>query len=341
MNEAIEVQFRRNGRRLRVKRQLPGGIEFDEADPIERTVGIEFSGATAATRMRMNSIRRIQGWDPGQFKLRMNVEDGSILLRGVTEHALPEGRYRVRMIVEEAGLPRTATADVDHDGRDTIAVDVQMDDRTVDVDLSDADAGVLDVLERSRVDGQAALDWVDDANRRPTRRACLLNLLASLRARPRVSEPLLPLVRDIFLVANDRMYARVDRSLLSRLQDLADSPDRPFYAEGRPHAAIHGRLLTELPEPPDVRARFLDLVSFRAEGKPSMQIVVAVPPPDLAHTYAEFDLDLGNPLQDLVGFFVHVGELLDGKPTNHLDMHRVLARSSAESFLYYSVVAAA
>jgi hypothetical protein len=71
-----------------------------------------------------------------------------------------------------------------------------------------------------------------------------------------------------------------------------------------------------MPEPPDVKSRFTDLTSFRAEGKPSMQVVVAVPPPDLAHTYAEFDLDLGNPLQDVVGFFVHLGELLDGKPTN-------------------------
>ena len=51
-----------------------------------------------------------------------------------------------------------------------------------------------------------------------------------------------------------------------------------------------------------------------------MQVVVAIPPPDLPHTYAEFDLDLANPLQDVLGFFVHMGELLDGKPTNHLDM---------------------
>lgn len=38
MNEFIEVTFRRGNKRLRVKRQVPGGIEFEEADPIERTV---------------------------------------------------------------------------------------------------------------------------------------------------------------------------------------------------------------------------------------------------------------------------------------------------------------
>lgn len=39
-NGHIEVEFRKpNGQRLRVKRQVTGGIEFDEPDPIERTVG--------------------------------------------------------------------------------------------------------------------------------------------------------------------------------------------------------------------------------------------------------------------------------------------------------------
>jgi len=71
-----------------------------------------------------------------------------------------------------------------------------------------------------------------------------------------------------------------------------------------------------------------------------MQIVIAVPPPDLPHTFADFDLDLGNPLQDVLGFIVHVGELLDGKPTNHLDMRRTLAKTKAAEFLNYSIVTA-
>ena len=93
-----------------------------------------------------------------------------------------------------------------------------------------------------------------------------------------------------------------------------------------------------MPEPVAVRARFSDLLSFRGEGKPSMQAVIAVPPPDLPHTYAEFDLDLGNPLQDVLGFIVHVGELLDGKPTNHLDLRKTLAKTKAANFLCYTVV---
>ena len=43
MDEFIEVSFRRKDRRLRIKRQVPGGIEFDEPDPIERTVGVQLT----------------------------------------------------------------------------------------------------------------------------------------------------------------------------------------------------------------------------------------------------------------------------------------------------------
>ena len=38
---------------------------------------------------------------------------------------------------------------------------------------------------------------------------------------------------------------------------------------------------------------------------------------DGAYHYADLDLDLGNSLQDLVGFFVHMGELLNPDRTDH------------------------
>ena len=66
-------------------------------------------------------------------------------------------------------------------------------------------------------------------------------------------------------------------------------------------------------------------------------MVIAIPPIGMPHTYAEFDLDLGNPLQDVLGFVTHVGELLDGKPTNHLDLRKTLAKGKAADFLYYTV----
>ena len=330
--------MRKKGKRLPIKRRTPGGIEFDEPDPIERTVGIGFDAGSDATRERMNSIRRLQGWEPGQFKLNVSVEDGCLMLRGVNEHALPEGLYKIRLEVEEAkALGGARTADVDHDGHAVVDVEIKTDDRAIDVDFTDADPSVRTVLERSTVDFMPAIEWLADANRRPTRQACLLNLLASLRARPSVRSPLVGLIHDVFFVSNDRAYAKVDRALQTALQDLALDPKKPFFEEGEPHAPIHGQLLERLPEPPEVKARFGRLLSFRSEGRPSMQVVVAVPPADLPHTYAEFDLDLANPLQDLVGFFVHMGELFDGKPTNHLDLRAALGKTTAAPFLCYSV----
>jgi hypothetical protein len=230
--------------------------------------------------------------------------------------------------------------DVDHDSGASVQVNVEMDDRIIKVDLTDCDSQIEALLERSTIDGAGAADWVRDDDHRPARRACLLNLLASLRSRPTQSASLIDHVHDVFLAANDRVYARVDRSLLDTVNDLVKDPEKPFFAEGAPHAPIHGRLLSAIPEPIDVRARFTQLLSFRGEGKPSMQIVSAVPPPDLPHTFVDFDLDLGNPLQDVLGFIVHMGELLSGKPTNHLDLRKTLGKTRAAPFLCYTVASA-
>jgi hypothetical protein len=271
--------------------------------------------------------------------LNLSVEDGSIILRGVTAHALPEGLYQVRLQIEEVKtLGGFQTADVAEDGKAVVEIPIVMDDRSVDVDLDDCDQRIRDVLDRSTVDDVGAVEWLESSLRRPTRQACLLNVMASLRSRPQLGSPLIDLVDHVFFVSNDRLYAKVDRAFVDTMQSLSLDPNRPFFAEGKPRAAIHGRLLAALPEPPATKARFVDLLSFRGEGKPSMQAVMALPPPDLPHAYAEFDLDLGNPLQDVLGFFVHVGELFDGKPTNHLDLRKKLAKSKASKFLYYTVV---
>ena len=53
--------------------------------------------------------------------------------------------------------------------------------------------------------------------------------------------------------------------------------------------------------------------------------------------FADIDLDLGNPLQDIAGFVVHIGELLNGRPTNHLDLRKTLGAGKAKPYLYYTV----
>jgi hypothetical protein len=339
MNEVIKVRLQRNAVTLKIRRRVPGGVELDEPDPMARAVGIGLSPRNPLTADRMASVGRTQGWEPRVFKLNVSVEGGALVLRGVTKHALPEGAYDLRLQLDEAKTLRSpVTVVLPHDGQADVQVPIALDDRDVAVDLSGCDPGIETVLTRSQIDGESGTAWLTNPSPRPTRQACLLNLLASLRVRPTVAGPLLPLVRDVFYVGPERAYARVDLQLAGRIMDLVLDPKKPFYAEGTPHAAVHGRLLVAIPEPPEVRQGFNELRSFRSEGRPSMQIVIATPPPGLPYTYAEFDLDLSNPLQDVVGFFVHMGELLDGKPTNHLDLRKKLAKTKAGDFLYYRVV---
>ncbi len=340
MNEYIEINLRRSNRPLRIKRQVPGGIVLDEPDPIERSVYLTFDAANEITRYRLRRIRQIQGWHPGEFKLNVSVEDGSIVLRGINADSLPEGVYTVALNIEEAkARPAKKRVPVAHDGFGRLDVIVELDERTVDADLSTCDAVIRGILERSIIDGQSAFEWLEDASWRPTRKACLLNLLASLRARPTPRDHLARNVRDVFWMGNDRAYATVDREMFDRLEDLASDATKPFYREGRPRADIHLRLLEHLPEPPERRVLFppAGLVSFRGEGQPSLQAVIATPPAGSDYTYAEFDLDLGNALQDISGLVVHMGELVDGKSTNHLDLRSRLAKGTAKEFLYYGI----
>ena len=336
MNEYIEVKLRRHGRPLRIARQVPDGIELDERDPIQRTVSIGFDAANEITEYRVRRVRQLQDWDPGQFKLLVSVEDGSLVLRGVDPFALPEGRYTVRVRLEEAKTrERTRTVGIDENGHAVLAVDVQTDDRDVAVDLG-TDQSIIRVLDGSSADGESAVAWLNQ-DRRPAKKACLLNLLASLRVRPTLSAPLIEQVQSVYHVGTERIYAKVDLEFLRRLDELANDPRKRFYREGRPIASIHRKLIDSIPK--DVRQLFSPdrLLSFRGEGSPSLQAVVAEPPAGSAFTFADIDLDLGNPLQDVVGFIVHMGELVGGDPTNHLDLRKKLARTPAGAFLYYKL----
>jgi hypothetical protein len=339
MHEYVEVKFRRNGKPLRIKRQVPEGIELDEPDPIQRTVYVGFDAANEITLYRMRRVRQLQGWDPGQFKLHLAVENGSLMLRGVDPDALPEGRYTVRLQLDEAKTRQPKkTVSVDEHGHAEALVEVETDDRDVAVDLTTCDADIRRVLDSSSFDDQDAVSWLDDEDWRPTRKACLLNLLASLRVRPILSEPLIRLVQKFYWINNERAYARVDRELLTRLEELSLDPTKPFYREGRPKADIHKKLIEAIPAGDRDLFSADRLISFRGEGSPSLQMVIAEPPATCAFAYADIDLDLGNALQDVAGFIVHMGELTGGTPTNHFDMRKKLAKTSASNFLYYKLV---
>jgi hypothetical protein len=342
MHEYIEIRFRRKNKPFRLKRQIASGFEFDEPDPPTRAVDIGFAAFDDGTKIRMNRIRQVKGW-PGQaFKLRPSVEDGSLVLRGDDEFSLPEGFYTVTANVDGAKVrKRPGRVEVEHDGHGVVTIDLEMDERTIEVDLDDADERILRVLEASRFDGEDALEWLVDDDVRPGRRACLLNLLATLRVTPNQTEPLIDGVIGAFHAGDERTYGAVTHGFFDQVVRLAESHDK-VYPEGAPHADIHRLLIDAMCLfDPTAKPCFDEkhLLSFRAEGSPSLQMVIAVPTNTFDHRFADIDLDLGNPLQDIAGFVVHIGELLSGKPTNHLDLWKKLKSGKAKPYLYYKVIA--
>jgi len=338
LNERFLFRFRRPGGAWAVTGVGPGGVLFDEPDPRPRRVLLDFRPRGAVTTLRVESIRRSFDWHPWQFGLDAFADAGRLGFRGVTPEALPHGYYQAGLRVDGLRLRiRTPRFEIDPGGEAEIAVDARPDPRRVSLQLERCDPRIARVLDvPGSIDGLSPRAWLA-TGARDTRKACLLNILAVLRALPSRTTALVDAVERVFVVRDDRVYAAVDPSMYERVRAMALDPEnRKFWAEGTPRSAIHRQLLAALP-PPDAAAAY-ELRSFRAESPASLQIVFAVPPPGAPpRYYAEFDIDLGNPLQDVAGFAIHMGELASNHPTDHLDLRARLARRAAGEFLYYSV----
>lgn len=177
-----------------------------------------------------------------------------------------------------------------------------------------------------------AVDWLSSMSPRASRKACLLNILAKLAGE---RAPLLDTVTGIFFADVDRIYTEVTPECASLMQRLADDPRTPFNAEGPPKASVHSRILTRAGVPHDAYS----LRSFRQQGRNSLQVVVASPRDGRGDRhFAELDIDLGNPLQDLVGIIVHLGELVNPGKTDHVALRKKLLKTSARDFICYDVV---
>lgn len=344
MNERIIIGLTEDGRRLPINSLSTDGLMMrNETDATPRGLVIEFDADSPATRFRMERVRTLRGWHPHVFKLELQLFEGKLVITGVDSRALPAGRYWLRLRIADLNLPKERiTVEVPEDGDAEKEVKVRKDRR--DVRLTSAvtafDGDVRRVVEAasSRLDGSAAAEWLTSRPPRPRRKACFLNLLAKLRAAPTASDHLLRNVHHVFFADVDRIYARVDRELFTRLEALARDPSKPFFDEGSPTSAGHRRLLDRISRF-EGNADQYKLRSFRQEGKNSMQAVVAIPPEPTRNHYADLDIDLGNPLQDVVGFVIHMGELINPGKTDHLALREKLGKNKTIArFLFYDVV---
>lgn len=345
MNERLIIRLTEEGRHLPVNSLGDDGVRLkNETDATAREVLFEFDGDGTAMKTRLDWVRSSHGWNPREFKLDRHLSDGNLMFTGVDSRSLPPGLYWFRLTVADLNLPKEKIrVEIPKDGAAEAEVKVKKDKRNVRLtsSISAFDADVRRVIEAasSRVDGLTASEWLTSRQPRPRRKACLLNLLAKLRTSPTASNHLLRNVQHLFYADVDRVYARVDRELFTRLEELARDPSKPYFDEGSPKSAGHRRLLDRISQIEGGAEAAYRLRSFRQEGRNSMQAVVAVPTDLSRNFYADLDIDLGNPLEDLAGFVIHMGELIAPGKTDHLALREKLGKTKAVApFLFYEVV---
>ena len=347
MNERLIIHLMQDGRQLPVTSLTDDGVTIGSEDTWPSGLVFEFDGNDLGTKSSINRVRSMNGWDSFQFKLNAHVESGSLVFSGVTANSLPSGTYWFRLRIADYTIPATKfVCQIPENGQCEQVVDLEEDRRRFELkgDLATFDSEIIRVLthSESRVDGSSISDWLA-GSARDRRKACLLNLMAKLRSVPNEADPLIRNTRFVFFADVDRIYAAVDADYYTRLVDLANEPSKPFYAEGSPTDSGHRKLLVRIKKFESSADKFR-LRSFRQQGKNSFQSVIAIPPEDMGinRSYADMDIDLGNPLQDVVGFVIHIGELLDPGTTDHLALYAKLAKDPTISpYLYYRVITAA
>jgi hypothetical protein len=345
VNEGFSIRLRRGDKTWPIDSLTPDeGLTFDnETDAFPRSLTLEFDGDNAATTYRMNRVRELRGWNAGVFNLNLAAKDGLLFVSGVDPDALPSGYYWFRLWIDDVIIPaKDFHFHLEENTSDTVVtIDVTTDPREIEltepIDAFDDDIKRIIESPDSKADGLAIPDWLDDDEPRPSRKACLLNLMAKLRTAPTAGDPLIATVDSVFFLGNERVYARVTAGLFARLQALADDPDRPFYDEGPPTSSMHQKLLTSIEAHRWGTHSDFELRSYRQEGHPSMQIVCATPKIGGLPFFADLDIDLGNPLQDLEGFAIHMGELIGGGATDHLDLWKKLSKGATKNYLYYDI----
>jgi hypothetical protein len=344
MHERVVIRFKQNGSPLRLDSLSSEGVELNsETDAWPRGLTLEFDADSPITRLRMDQVRQIKGWGSKQYKLNLSLRDEALVVTGVDPAALPAGRYWFRLRISDLILPaQRISLDLKENQETSIEIEVRTDPRQVELllDAPQVDPQIRRVLAQSELDGLMLTHWLTRPEPRPSRKACLLNLLAKLRAAPSLGGTLLGHVRQVLFADVDRCYAAVDAQLFDRLNALSGSPDKLFSADHFPLAPVHRKLLGRLKNAESDADNFR-LHSFRQQGINCLQAIVAVPPGgDLSRRfYAEFDIDLGNPLIDLEGFSIHLGELLLPGKTDHLKLRDKLAEDqTVREFLYYRVI---
>ena len=346
MNEKLVFRFLQNGRPVPIDQLVPveldrGGVVVNgETSAWPRGLRFDFEGV-GPFKDKLNSLRT-----NGEHQFSVSVEDGALSFTTIRPNRIPIGTYRYRLRIADLDFQNgDGSVSLNEGGPPVdIQINVRPERRSVKpTDSMNGDQPIADLVNGgSRIDGTRIIDWLNDDAPRPKRKACLLNILGRLSVSPTTAAPLIGFVQHIFLADVSRIYAKVDPGLFGRLQELDQDPAQPFSVDQGPLDSIHMKLLRRIPdEDQDVTEEYRKRMrSFRQDTQPSLQIVVFPPPDDRPGrgSYADIDIDLGNPKRDLAGFFIHLGELIDEGSTDHLKLNKKLKKDPILSdHLHYTI----
>jgi hypothetical protein len=206
MNEKLIFRFAQNGVPLPVERLVPvqmdrGGIVFNgETSAWPRAVRFDFEGV-GTFQQRLQSLRNQES--DGDHRFAVSVEGGALSFQTIAPERIPTGTYEYALRVADLDLkdrtgrvrfsPSQAVATVD--------IEVEPDERVVEVNAATllADEALEPLLSGpSILDGRPLREWLTGGSARSKRKACVLNILATLSVSP-AGSPLLPFVKEIFL----------------------------------------------------------------------------------------------------------------------------------------------
>lgn len=129
-------------------------------------------------------------------------------------------------------------------------------------------------------------------------------------------------VEEIRLKTADRFFFRAKPEIMIELAQRASAGTwSSGPSSGGPHRMVYS--VFPGPKPGD----WSDAISYRSFERPSLQLTLQR---RRNWVYGDADLDLGNPVMDLVGFFVHLVEVIVPGKTNHRKLEAKIQREYEE-----------
>ncbi len=285
----------------------------------------------------------------GVIPIEVRVQAGEFVVESVPAGRL-RGGFDLRLQVDDLVVAGRRWKRVPFAGSTETRVSLPVEPRLLRLTkpLAQFDAALRAALDAARLEGLTAAEWLPREPGAPVpaapraarpqarRQACLLNLLAVMRASALGERHALDAPLQILRVAADHVSARAGAELFQLVEAESllkgASPRRRVFHDFGIHASHRNALIELAREVGD--APPVTFESFRFEGRPSLQIVFGIPQGVASSHLIDVDLDLGNPRQDLLGLIVHFGELFDDG-LDHVALRDKLAKGPAAPFLSY------